>query len=599
MKKKSIISLLTVASLTASMVLPVYAENIPVPDHPTGPYDIVLADDVEIFVMPDMIPEEPKYMSDIQLYSYNGANTYNFCNLLTQAQKDVYKAMYAALMENKGASQCSIPVSGEYLNVSVFNSSYSSDVASPAFVAFVLDHPEFVGLKSYGLSYSYIGSQINGNSVTMTLNYCSGQAAGDTAVNSYTAVTNKVNSIVSAASAYSSNYEKLKFFAEYLCDNVTYNWTAANSNTGDNCWNAYGSLINGSGVCESYAEAFKLLCDAISVPCTIVVSKTHEWNIVYMNGAWYYVDVTWMDNYEVTGMYDYNWFMTGTSYASDTDHVLSSAAVLKNVNFIKYPTISSSPYVYTPSSGPSESDELILDFVERMYTKMLGRASEEAGKQHWFTELKNGRTVASVSYGFVFSEEIKKKNLSNDEMLRRMYRTFMNREADESGLAHWKSRLENGCTMEFIFMKFVSSPEFEGICNKYGMIPGTFKPTLYRDQSYELTAFISRLYTKALNRKYDADGLEHWTKTYITKANTLDEIARKIIFSQEFKNRNLSDEEFVDCMYATFFDRAPDAGGKAHWLNVLSSGGTREDVFAGFIRAAEYKNLVASFGLPA
>jgi len=178
-----------------------------------------------------------------------------------------------------------------------------------------------------------------------------------------------------------------------------------------------------------------------------------------------------------------------------------------------------------------------------------------------------------------------------------MYRTFLDREPDAVGLANWVNYMNNGCTSEYILKRFVESPEFKGICAEYGITAGTYTPVPYRDKSPQLTAFVSRLYTKALNRPYDADGLEHWTKSYITKAYTLDEIARRIVFSEEFQNRKLSDEAFVDCMYATFFDRQPDAGGKAHWLNMLKNGGTREDVFKGFLRAQEYKNLVASFGL--
>ena len=64
-------------------------------------------------------------------------------------------------------------------------------------------------------------------------------------------------------------------------------------------WNASGVLLDGKGVCESYAEAFDLLANAAGVP-TVVVSgyldadhAPHAWNKVYVAGGWKAVDVTW------------------------------------------------------------------------------------------------------------------------------------------------------------------------------------------------------------------------------------------------------------------------------------------------------------------
>ena len=75
-------------------------------------------------------------------------------------------------------------------------------------------------------------------------------------------------------------------------------------------------------------------------------------------------------------------------------------------------------------------------------------------------------------------------------------------------------------------------------------------------------------------------------------------MAYGFIFSEEFTNKNLSNEQYVDTLYATFFDRAPDAAGKADWLGKLNRGkATREQVLDGFLGAEEFANLVKSFGL--
>ena len=83
----------------------------------------------------------------------------------------------------------------------------------------------------------------------------------------------------------------------------------------------------------------------------------------------------------------------------------------------------------------------------------------------------------------------------------------------------------------------------------------------------------------------------------ITGEMTAAEVAEYFTLSKEFVNRKLTDEQFVTVLYNALFNRAPDAGGKTRWLNKLATGTSREEVLKGFTTAAEFKNLVASFGL--
>ncbi len=247
---------------------------------------------------------------------------------------------------------------------------------------------------------------------------------------------------------------------------------------------------------------------------------------------------------------------------------------------------------------PDKKSANVSYFVERLYSKMLDRYSESAGKADWVNALLDGKTAAEVSSGFVLSEELAKKNLSSTEFVTKMYRTFMNREPDPAGLADWVSSLDNGCSYAYVLNNFVMSKEFGEICSDYGINTGSYELTEPRDMSRALTAFTSRMYTKALGRKYEVEGLNDWTGSYIRGENTLKDMAYGFIFSKEFIEKNLSNEEYVDTLYATFFDREADAAGKADWLSKLNSGElSREQVLDGFLGADEFAQLVRSFGL--
>jgi hypothetical protein len=61
-------------------------------------------------------------------------------------------------------------------------------------------------------------------------------------------------------------------------------------------FSAYGILINGLGVCQSYAEAFKLLADEAGIQSVVMTGTLdgtpHAWNMVKIDGKWYHVDTT-------------------------------------------------------------------------------------------------------------------------------------------------------------------------------------------------------------------------------------------------------------------------------------------------------------------
>ncbi len=109
--------------------------------------------------------------------------------------------------------------------------------------------------------------------------------------------------------------------------------------------------------------------------------------------------------------------------------------------------------------------------------------------------------------------------------------------------------------------------------------------------------FVERMYTVALNRPSDAEGKANWVG--MLRANTHDGagLAEEFILGAEFAMRGLSDEEYVDVLYHTFFNRDADEGGKALWLAVLASGQTRAYVLSNFVNLPEFTMLCESYGI--
>ena len=128
-------------------------------------------------------------------------------------------------------------------------------------------------------------------------------------------VENKINAVINMlVNDKMSNKEKVKRVHDYLANTISY----GNINKADN---AYGALINGVAICSGYADAFSLFMDKLNIPNYKVVSKTHVWNVVYIDGEWKHIDLTYDDpkNTFETNAINYDYFLINTNKLRNND----------------------------------------------------------------------------------------------------------------------------------------------------------------------------------------------------------------------------------------------------------------------------------------
>ncbi len=112
-----------------------------------------------------------------------------------------------------------------------------------------------------------------------------------------------------------------------------------------------------------------------------------------------------------------------------------------------------------------------------------------------------------------------------------------------------------------------------------------------------LKDFVDRMYSVALGRDYDAVGLNGWVRQLVHETHDGAGLAKEFVLGEEFALRNLTDEQYVDTLYATFFNREADAAGKELWLATLKNGATREYVLSQFVNLDEFTLLCADYGI--
>ena len=132
----------------------------------------------------------------------------------------------------------------------------------------------------------------------------------------------------------------------------------------------------------------------------------------------------------------------------------------------------------------------------------------------------------------------------------------------------------------------------------------------WREKTQEeyVTDFVKRFYSVVLERPQaeidaDVDGIKYWVDRLISGVDDGSNVAYGFVYSKEFQNKGVSDEEYVIILYHSFFGRDPfdpnnlDTDGYNYWLNKLKTGTDRMDVLAGFTNSAEFQNLCNKYNI--
>lgn len=151
------------------------------------------------------------------------------------------------------------------------------------------DHPELFFVQGYG----YTAYEQNGEIVKISFegDYTMSAAGRE---QKQEAMDAAVEACLAGISGDATEYEKVKYVYEYIVLHTDYNREAPENQ------NICSVFIGGESVCQGYAKAAQYLLDRLGVRSTLIVGNVrggerHAWNLVWVDGSSYYLDVTWGD----------------------------------------------------------------------------------------------------------------------------------------------------------------------------------------------------------------------------------------------------------------------------------------------------------------
>lgn len=141
-----------------------------------------------------------------------------------------------------------------------------------------------------------------------------------------------------------SDYEKARYVFEYLASNVDYELESEENQ------NIISVFIHKKTVCQGYASATQYLLQRLGIQSSIVTGTAdggpHAWNLVRLNGAYYYLDTTWGNSmYQSASegrkrFTNYNYFAVTTeeinkTHTADTSFALPECTAVEDNYYVR------------------------------------------------------------------------------------------------------------------------------------------------------------------------------------------------------------------------------------------------------------------------
>ncbi len=156
------------------------------------------------------------------------------------------------------------------------------------FACVMNDHPELFYVEGYQFTEYMIDTAVT--EITFSGTY---SMTADEIGQAQLSIVQRLRDCFAQIPLNEDEYNTVKYLYEWLINNTEYDKTVENNQ------NICSVFLQGKSVCQGYAKAMQYMLQQAGIQCLLVTGFTngerHGWNLVRVNGNYYYLDPTWGD----------------------------------------------------------------------------------------------------------------------------------------------------------------------------------------------------------------------------------------------------------------------------------------------------------------
>ena len=213
------------------------------------------------------------------------ADQYPYFAALNSKEKEIYSLIYEELSKGSQKFDCKKVQAGE-------------EQLTKAIDAVLNDHPELFWIDN---QYEFVCDTDDGIVEDVSFDFFDFASTPDKLRDAKAAFEKAAEDILDGIGSQSGMVERERAIHDYICKNTTYEESAPYNQS------AYSVIVLHRSVCAGYSKAFQYLMNKAGITCYYVPGTTtdsniggedgaHAWNIVYLDGEYYNIDVLWDDS---------------------------------------------------------------------------------------------------------------------------------------------------------------------------------------------------------------------------------------------------------------------------------------------------------------
>lgn len=238
-----------------------------------------------------------------------------------------------------------------------------------------------------------------------------------------------------------------------------------------------------------------------------------------------------------------------------------------------------------------ESAANVDAFTNSLYQAVTGAdAPKEDIISYRHRLMNHNMTAVQVAYEVVTRKAAKERTEQDEDYIRLLYKALLGLEEEEIPGEEWDKYLvclEAGMSRQRVFADLVSSVEFDYRCYDFDIETGSVSGiselrnmnlnSFNRDS--DATYFVAYTWKKMLNRTIGTEELRQYVSMLLRSNISKADIWLEIYGLEEFRNREISDGEFVELLYNIVHMEQKNENIQRIWLNMLKTDKiTREEL---------------------